>query len=178
MGFSKRIVYPIFITFLVIGFLSCSKYEEPVPFFDGMFLEYGARDIMYIYNFESIENYSYKLVETEKREPLRDKITDFYIDTYGRVYESSNGSFEGKLSPIWIPVNVMEIDDTFDGKYSVSRKDRYRKWDVLVIKAVKFDVEHYFEINTGYLVGVKGKFGMAFEFYLINTNADIPTVEP
>jgi hypothetical protein len=178
MGFSKRIVYPIFIIFLVIGFSGCSKYEEPVPFFDGMFLEYGRRDIMYIYNFESIENYSYKLVKTEKREPLRDKITDFYVDTYGRVYESSDGTFEGDFSFIWIPVNVMEIGDEFDGRYTVSRRDRYRKWDVLVIKAIEFDVEHYFEINTGYLVGVKGKFGMAFEFYLINTNADIPTIEP
>ncbi len=174
--FKKYMPLPIIVIFL-IGFSSCTRYEEPVPFFDGLFLEYGTGLLRNIYNFEELEDYRFKIVETEKLGRLGDLTTDFYVDKYGYVYESSNGSFEGKLSPVWIPVNMMEIGDSFDGKYTVLRKDRYRKWDVLVIKAIEFDVEHYFEINTGYLVGVKGKFGRAFEYFLVKTNADIPFVE-
>jgi hypothetical protein len=46
-----------------------------------------------------------------------------------------------------------------------------------VIENPDIEEEQYFELNTGYLVGVKEKFGMAYEIILINTNADIPTVE-
>jgi hypothetical protein len=67
----------------------------------------------------------------------------------------------------------MKIGDTFDDGYKVLRKDRWKKWEVLVIKNPTYNEEQYFELNTGYLVGVKGR----VEVNLVNTNADIPTVE-
>ncbi len=173
----KKITLLLLIVSLQLTFWHCTKYKEPVPFFDGMFLEYSSGHIQKIYNFQELEDLEFKIIKTEKMKALGDSITNFLVDIYGKVYESSTKGYEGKFSPIWIPVNLMEIGDSFDGKYTVLRRDRYRKWDVLVIKAIEFNVEHYFEINTGYLVGVKGIFGRAFEYFLVNTNADIPVAE-
>ncbi len=46
-----------------------------------------------------------------------------------------------------------------------------------MLKADIVEEERYFELNTGYLVGVKGRFGMSYEIVLVNTNADIPVEE-
>jgi hypothetical protein len=181
MKFAKRIICPIFITSLVIVFLSlisCSKYEETVPFSDGLFLEYNTGGISTIFSFERLENFNYKIIETETRKPLRDKVTELFVDNYGIVYKSSFKDYEGGFSPVWIPIYAMKVGDSYDEGYKVSRKDRWKKWDVMVIKNPIIKEEQYFEINTGYLVGAKGKFGLSYELVLVNTNADIPTVEP
>lgn len=177
MKFSNKVMFPILILSLLIGFLSCNKYEEPTPFSDGLFLEYSAGGIKTIFSFARQENFNYKITETEKRKPLNDKVTELFVDNYGRVYKSSFKDYEGGFSPVWIPVHAMKVGDSYDGGYKLTRKDRWRKWDVMVIKNPDFDEEQYFEKNTGYLVGVKGKFGMSYELVLVNTNADIPEIE-
>jgi len=67
----------------------------------------------------------------------------------------------------------MKIGDEFNEGYKVLREDKWKKWSVLVIKNPIYNEERYFELNTGYLVGVKG----SVEVNLVNTNADIPTIE-
>ncbi len=173
----KQLLFVLLFTFCLTFFLSCTNDNEPAPFFDGLYLKYDANRIQYLYHFKETENYQYTIVKTEQRKPLNDKTTEFHVDTYGKVSKSSNGKFEGKLSPVWIPVKKIEVGDHIDGKYKVLRNEQYKKWNVWVLKTIEFDVEHYFEIMTGYLVGVKGKFGMAFEYYLTSSNADIPEIE-
>lgn len=163
----------LIITSISVLFISaCSKYDEPAPFYDGLLLEYFA-GLKIIYNVHSIENGNYKIIKTEVGEVLGDDIDDIFVDMYGKVYKSSFKDYEGKFSSIWIPVHKMEIGDTFDGGYKVLRKDRWKKWEVLVIKNPMFNEERYFELKTGYLVGVKG----SIEVNLVKTNADIPIIE-
>jgi hypothetical protein len=150
----------------------CTKYKEPAPFFDGLFLEYNYGGMTVIYNVHDIEDRNFKIVKTKIRRG-RNKTIDIFTDAYGKVYESSFKDYEGKFSLIWIPVNKMDIGDTFDDGYKVIRKDKWKKWEVLVVKNPYFNEEQYFELNTGYLVGVKG----SIEVNLVKTNADIPTVE-
>lgn len=163
----------LLITAISVLFISaCSKYDEPVPFYDGLFLEYFA-GLKILYDVHSIENGNYKIIETEVSEVLGDTIRNFFVDIYGKVYKSSSKDYEGKFSSIWIPVHQLKIGDTFDDGYKVLRKDKWRNWEVLVIKNPIYNEEQYFELNTGYLVGVKG----SIEVNLVKTNADIPTVE-
>jgi hypothetical protein len=104
-------------------------------------------------------------------------VIEFFVDNYGRVYKSSVKDYEGEYSPVWIPLHAMKIGDSYDGVYKVARRDQWKKWDVMVVKNPDFDEEQYFELNTGYLVGVKGEFGLSYELVLVNTNANIPTIE-
>jgi hypothetical protein len=178
MKFSEKTMFMIFILSLPMMLLSCNKYEEPVPFSDGLFLEYSIGGEKIIFSFERLENFNYKIIETETRKPLRDKVKELFVDNYGIVYKSSFKDYEGGFSFVWIPIHTMKVGDSYDEGYKVSRKDRWKKWDVMVIKNPDFKEERYFELNTGYLVGAKGKFGRSYELVLVNTNTDIPTVEP
>jgi hypothetical protein len=163
----------LLITAISVLFISaCSKYDEPVPFYDGLFLEYFA-GLKIIYNVHSIKNGNYKIIKTEVGEVLGDDIDDIFVDIYGKVYKSTFKDYEGKFSFIWIPVHQLNIGDTFNNGYKVLRKDKWKKWKVLVVKNPYFNEERYFELNTGYLVGAKGN----IEMNLVKTNADIPTVE-
>ncbi len=174
----KKIILLFLIVSLPLIFSHCTKYKEPVPFFDGLVLEYEIKGKKIIFNAHVLDNKKYKIVKTEKSKVFGDKIKEFFVDAYGRVYKSSFKDYEGGFSPIWIPVYAMEIGDTYDEGYTILRKDKWKKWNVMVIKnPYIIEEEQYFEINTGYLVGVKGIFGRAFEFFLVKTNANIPVVE-
>lgn len=99
------------------------------------------------------------------------------MDVYGRVYKSSFKASEGRFSIIWIPVHKMEIGDTFD-KSIVLKRDRWKKWEVLVIKPNNLPMQKYYEVNTGFLVGIRysgilARGGIG-ELVLRDTNADIP----
>ena len=157
----------------------CTKYKEPVPFRDGLFLEYDVGSNKKItYTFQISNSNQFKITETRKRKVLDDDIEELYVGKYGKVRKSSFKPFEGKFSPVWIPVQKMSIGDTFDGGFLVARKDTWRQWQVLVIKDPRFDAEEYFEINTGYFVGSVTRTAVGTgEFVLISTNADIPTRE-
>ena len=176
MKFPKKIMFMIFILSLPMILLSCNKYEEPVPFSDGLLLEYSISGQKIIFSFERLEDFNYKITRTEIRKPLKDKVREMYVDNYGIVYKSSFKAYEGGFSFVWIPIHSMKVGDSYNEGYKVSRKDRWKKWDVMVIKNPIIKEERYFEINTGYLVGVKGKSRRSYELVLVNTNADIPTI--
>lgn len=157
--------------------LNCTKYNEKAPFFDGLYFEYDIKGKRITYNLYALDNEKYKIIRTEKSKVFGNKIRELFVDVYGKVYKSTYKRYKGKFSPIWIPVHEMEIGNSFDGSNIVARKDKWREWEVLVTKDTVIEEEQYFEFNTGFLVGVKGRLGMSYEVVLVNTNADIPTVE-
>lgn len=174
---NRKIIF-IISTIVLLFLISCTKYDEPAPFFDGLFLEYIEIDSKTIYKMQVLNNGKYRVIQTRKREPLNDDIEELLIDVNGKVYKSSFKDYEGGFPPIWIPAMQMEIGDKFNDGYTVLRKDRWKQWDVLVIKNPLFDEEKYFDINSGFWVGAIGKGSVAkYSAVLVDTNADIPTIE-
>lgn len=155
----------------------CTKYKEEAPFFDGLYLEYKIKNKKIIFTVYMQDNGNYKIVEIEKSKVFGDKVKEMFVDAYGRVYQSSFKDYEGKFSPIWIPVHKMEIGDTFDEGYKIIRNDKWKNWNTIVVKTPDINEEQYFEVNTGYFVGAKGRAGISYEVVLIDTNADIPVAE-
>ncbi len=173
---SKRVLFLGVSLLLILS--NCTKYNEEAPFFNELFLEYDVMGYATIYNVETLDDNQFKITETEKRGPLSDDIEELFVDEYGKVYKSTFKDYEGKFSPIWIPVHEMEIGDTFNNGYKVIRREQWKKWEVFVIQNPLFPEERYFDTNTGYRVGAEGKAKLGrYKAVLINTNADIPTVE-
>jgi hypothetical protein len=115
------------------------------------------------------------VVETETWSALGDSVTEFFIDNYGKVYKSSgDGSYIGAFSPIWIPVNKMEIGDIFDEDHHVMKRMSWKKWDVLVVENTAGSsigkVEDYFDVTTGFKVGTYVNAGGEIEIILMKTN--------
>lgn len=158
--------------------LSCSKYKEPAPFSGGMYLEYKVGTSIETYKILALGSKGFKIVETRQRSPLPDDVEELFVDKYGRVYKSSFEPYEGNFSPIWIPVKKLKIGDTVDGRYLVARKDRWEKWEVLVLKDKFAEAETYFDLSTGFLVGAFAKTPIGPGGYvLVDTNAPIITVD-
>ncbi len=173
----KKSILLFLILPLSMMFSHCTKYKEEAPFFDGLVLEYNAGGISYIYNVQELENSEFKIIEIEKREPLSDKIEELFVNAYGRVFKSTFKDYKGGFSPIWIPVHEIEIGDTIDGRHIAIKKDKWEKWDVMVLKDIAAEAESYYDLNTGYWVGSFAKTAVGVgKIILINTNADIPTV--
>jgi len=159
----------------LLFFSNCTKYKEPVPFFDGLFLEYAGNGRPYlIYEVSVIEGNKFKILRTDRLYKTERGKVELYVDNYGKVYKSSKKRYKGKFSPIWIPVHEMDIGDKFDGRNLVIRRDRWVKWNVLVVKDLPTGAEVYYEINTGFYVGESTR---GTKIILSNTNADIPTIE-
>lgn len=154
----------------------CTKYKEEAPFFDGLFLEYKLR-LRTVYEVDVLDNKNYKITIIEKDKSFGKKTKELFVDTYGKIYKSYIKDSEGDFSPIWIPIHEMDIGSKYNDGFTVIRKDKWKKWDVFVVQNPDIDEEQYFEINTGYLVGVKGHLGKNYEIILNDTNADIPTLE-
>jgi len=170
----KKSLILLLIIFLPLTFLHCTKYKELTPFFDGLFLEYRLGGLRTIYNVHVLANHKFKIIETQKARVLSDDVEELYVDAYGRVNKSSFKPYEGKFSPIWIPVHEMEIGDTFDDGYKVIRTEQWKKWKVLVIKDPVVREERYFDLNTGFWVGSFAKTAVgAGKIVLVNTNADM-----
>ena len=170
-------------TILIIGLLtlllqSCTSYEELAPFFDGLYLEYdwgsGTREI---YNIQISDDDNFKVIETRKRKPLGDKTEEMLVNKNGIVYESTYKKYKDNFSPIWIPVREIKIGDKYDGRKLAERKDKWEKWEVLVVKDIPTGGESYYELETGYWVGGSAKTSVGVgKIVLINTNAVIPTI--
>lgn len=175
----KKITFLLLIVSLPLIFMHCTKYEEEAPFFDGLFLEYRLGGLKIIYEVEVLSNHKFKIVETEKAKVLSDDIEELFVDKYGKVYESSKKRYEGKFSPIWIPVHEIEIGDTISGgDFTAIRTDKWKGWDVLVLKADIVESENYHDLNTGFWVGSFARTAIGSgTVVLVNTNADIPTAE-
>jgi len=178
----NKVLFLLLIIILPLTLINCTKYKEEAPFFDGLVLEYDAMGIPITYELSILENSKFKITKTEKYKVLRDKVEEYYVNTYGKILKSTSKESKGKFSPIWIPVHEMKIGDTFKylegDRFTVLRKEKWEKWDVLVIKNLDFGEERYFDLNTGYWVGLYGKSGRgAVTIVLVNTNADIPVEE-
>lgn len=156
----------------------CSGYKEPAPFKDGMYLEYMHPDgSPESYKIEAIGSKGYKIVETLKGGPVSfDNVKEMFVDIYGMVYKSSFEPYEGGFSPIWIPVNKFKVGDAVPYAYThtrVARKDRWKKWEVLVLEG-DIGGEYYYDLKTGFSVGLRGR---GVEVILVNTNAPGLTVD-
>ncbi len=175
--FNKFLVLLV-ITILPLILLQCTQYNEETPFFNGLFLEYDVGSgYKLIYNIYVLDNNKYKIIETDETGILGKEVEELLVNSFGKVYESSKKSYKGKFSPIWIPVHEIEIGDTIDGRHIAIKKDKWEKWDVMVLKDIAAEAESYYDLNTGYWVGSFAKTAVGVgKIILINTNADIPTV--
>jgi hypothetical protein len=166
---------------IVLMLYNCSKYNAVAPFFDGLTLEYDVSGIKFIYKVYSIEDINYKIVKTEKWTGLGDKTYEYFSDIHGIVYKvtkKASRSYKGGFSPIWISTSEMKIGDTIDGGEKVIERKQWKKWDVLVVKSPNVDQKTYYEINTGFYVGLEGRSrGGRVTIFMTNNNADIPTIE-
>jgi hypothetical protein len=173
----------IFIISLTLLLLHCSEqYKEPAPFFDGLYLEYTFdNNIPEIYNITALGDNRFKIIKkTSWKGVFKDDIKEFFVDAYGRVYKSSSKAYPGGFSPIWIPVYVMQIGDTFGDGYQLVRKDKWQKWNVVVVKCPSSlgEVELYLESSSGFRVGDFVRLGaIETTTVLVNTNAKIPVAE-
>ncbi len=170
----------IFIFFIMLLSSCSNSYKEPAPFFDGLFLEYGLGGPFKVsYTVRDLEDRDgYKIVETYKGGVLNGETEEMLVDAYGRVYKSTNKDYEKSFSHIWIPVHKMEIGDSFKylgDKYTVTKREKWGKWEVMAIKNLDYGYERYYEITTGYWVGSSGE--RSKKIILTHTNADIPTIE-
>jgi hypothetical protein len=174
------LIIPSFICFLLI-FVGCNKYNEEVPFFDNLFLEYDTSPGHYklIYKVNILSDSNYKILKTHTGYKTDAGKTEIYVNKYGKGYKSSESRYEGVFSPIWIPVHEVEIGDTLNEIKVVDRKDKWEKWEVLVVKDTRFTLaEDYYDLNTGYMVGGFARTPRgAGKLVLAKTNADIPTIE-
>lgn len=164
------------ITLIILSLVflfNCSKYKEEAPFFDGLTLEYKWGLMKKVYEVKDIDK-GFRILQTRVSKGLGNKTEEFFVDEYGKVYKSTEKAYVGHFSPMWIPVNKMDVGSEYNDGFTIIKKDRWKIWDVLVSECPMSGEKTYFEANTGYLVGKKGK---GYEIYLINTNADIPTIE-
>ena len=130
------------------------------------------------YEIESVENNKFHVIEKDIPMYFKSDKKEYTLNRWGRVIKKSSGKFTEGFSSIWLPVKKMKIGDNFDDGYTVVRRDRWKKWEVLVVKDSLFGGERYFDINTGFWVGLSVKSGMGgATFVLVDTNADIPVIE-
>jgi hypothetical protein len=178
----------LFLAILTLLLLSCSeRYKEPAPFFDKLHLEYefvyysplaGEGSNKTIYDVQKLDNNHYKIIRVEKGSALKDEIDEFFVDAYGRVYKSSSKDYQGGFSPIWIPAYLMDIGDSVYGDDQVIKRDKWEKWNVVVVRSTFLNQQKYYEIKTGFLVGASAEFaGHTGTEVLVNTNANIPVVQ-
>ncbi|NOY84923.1 MAG: hypothetical protein GXO96_08925 [Nitrospirae bacterium] len=129
----------------------------------------------FTYKIELLGSKDFKVIETIGRGILGNTVTEWSVDTYGKVYKSSgDGSYIGSFSPIWIPVNKMKIGDVFDEDHHVMKRMSWKKWEVLVVEntagASIGKVEDYFDATTGFKVGTYVSAGGEIEIILMKTN--------
>ena len=181
----KNTLILLLLILLPLLLLNCSeKNKEPVPFFDGLYLEYTiGNEVPEIYNITALGNNKFKIIEkTSWKGVLKDEIDEFFVDSYGKVYKSSFKNWEGSFSPVWIPIYLMQIGDTFGKGYQVVRREKWQKWNVVVVRCPLprglAEAEIYLESSTGFVVGKFEKMGaMETTKVLVNTNANIPVAQ-
>ena len=170
----KRILFLILIPTIFI--IHCSKYNELAPLHGDELFEYKYNNIIITFSVHSTDNNGFKITRTEHYRGLNDKTDELLVDKYGVVKKSTSNKYIGKYSPLWIPVNSMNIGDKFNDGFSILRKEKWKDWEVFVIKNPKINEERYFEATYGYFVGAKGKVNRNYELILTNTNAYLPKI--
>ena len=177
---------------------ACSKHDEPVPFFDGLHLKYkvkGARMLGFSNSrriYEVRADHEHFNV-TNYVEGDQEDVREIIVDRSGRIKrKTSFGSIfsslgpnasdaknraKGTFSSLWLPTHVLKIGDRISDSRIV-REEKWRKWEVMVLREPTFRSEMYYHKESGYWVGMKGRaFGTRVQMVLVETNADI-VVDP
>ncbi len=178
-AFMKKIAFFMLSIILLSIMINCSNDNEISPFFDGLVLEYAGNGKPYLtYLVSALEDNKYKILRKDRLYTTKRGEVELFVDSYGKVYKSRKKRYLDRFSPIWIPVHKMKIGDTFDERNYVERRDRWESWEVLVVKDTPTGAESYYDISTGYWVGGVGNTSIgSSKIVLINTNAEIPTIE-
>lgn len=142
-------------------------------------MEYAGNGKPYLtYKVSALEDNKFRILRKDKLYVTKRGEVELFVDSYGKVYASKKKRYLDRFSPIWIPVHEIEIGDTFDKRNYVERKDKWKSWEVLVVKDTPTGAESYYDLHTGYWVGGAGNTSLgSSKIVLINTNADIPTIE-
>jgi hypothetical protein len=162
-----------FASFLLILMVicQCSKSTEKAPFFDGLYLEYKALDTMQRYEFTSVDENEFKLVKDTDYGGGKPDHDEYVVDKYGIVKKADNDGKEGYYSSAWIPVGKLKVGDTFGDGFSIVRTEKWKNWDVLVVKPPFGDVEIYYDNLYGFKLGQAGMSATRkVEFVLTKTN--------
>jgi hypothetical protein len=168
MKMKKRGLTTLLGVLLLLVLSQCSKYKEPAPFFDGLYLEYHGKSSVEKYNITE-DGSNFKVNMVQDFSVLRDEKKEFTVNDHGIRKDS------GEFSNIWISVKELKIGDSFDGGFLVTRLDTWKEWEVMVVKAPLGRQEIFHEMNTGFLVGwTATSVSGTTELVLVDTNADIP----
>lgn len=195
MGSFKKIILLFLIVSVPLIFLHCTKYKEPAPFFDGLYLKYyevfaksrNAENIIWtrdiVYTFKQTDDGSFHIsqkVNTQRSKRLDKKIEtppypqvgeDLTISTKGIVLKGGdNFNFvDGYPSYLWLPLDKRkEGTEVIEVIRKVGDKTRWSGWEVWPVKGMIGDM-HYYDINTGILVGTESLVGN-LKMILIDTN--------
>ena len=201
MGLGERryrgrslIVFSILSLIILTG---CSKYSEPAPFFDGLFLKYktkysgmlGSSEYRSIYEITALTD-GFKVVHYTDFD--KEDIDEMILDPYGKIKEEvSPASFlyalvfssrklkeqlSDKYSDIWLPTSTIDVGDKINGG-TIVRKEHWREWDIMVLSHTIIPIEFYFDVDTGYRVGMKLNDFLRSEQALVETNEEIAVEE-
>lgn len=170
-------------------FLHCTRYKEPAPFFDGLYLKYhevfgkseNPEDIIWTrdieYRFRQLEGSNFhisQVVDTKRDKNLDVKIeptpypqvgADLTIDQQGNVLKGGNNFYFVNGYPVylWLPPDKRKVGtEVITAIRKVEEKTKWKGRDVWPVKGMLGDT-YYYDLNTGFLIGaenLKGKLKM------------------
>jgi hypothetical protein len=193
-GFKKAMSL-FLIVFFSLFFIHCTKYNEPVPFFDGLFLKYheifgnskNTEKIIWIrdieYRFKELENGNFRIiqkVETQRGKVLDKRIEpvpypivgeDLTIDNKGIILKGGdNFNFpNGYPSYLWLPPDKREEGaEIMKVVWKVEKQMKWKSWNVLLVIGMLKD-KRFYDTNTGFLMGTENISGK-LKMILVDTN--------
>jgi len=165
----QKVILAILLSFTLIpiglGLNEHCKYSAKVPFFDGLFLDYGDK-YGDLFKVSIADDMRLKITKTGKSDVFKGSATEYIVNEYGKIEKETRISMSGKIkeksrnigefSSIWLPTNSLSVGDMLpDKRLYVARKDKWRQWEVFVIKdSIISGGEMYYELHTGYLVWI------------------------
>ncbi len=177
--------------------MSCTKYEEPTPFFDGLFLKYHevfgdpeniekiawTREIEY--RFKELDDGNFHIIQeikTQRGKALDKRIEvvpypkageDLTIDRTGKVIKGGDFTnfVRGYPSYLWLPLEEMRKGvEIIEGIWKVGGEARWRGCDALLVEGTLKD-KRYYDVKTGVLLGVENVTGK-LRMFLVDTNME------
>lgn len=193
MKIFKNIVF----IFLIVFFISCTEYNEPAPFFDGLFLRYHevfgdpkdkekilwTREIEY--QFKELKNGNFHIIQKVKTQrgkaldkgiepvPYPEAGENLTIDREGKVVKGGDfmNFVKGYPSYFWLPPEKRKDGgEIIEGIWKVKGRVRWRSCNALLVEGILKD-KRYYDINTGILLGVENATGK-LKMILVDTNLE------
>jgi hypothetical protein len=157
------LIFPFYIILVLIG---CGGNGKPVEQKE-LYLEYqiGMTGVCRIL-FEMTEGKYYKVTFDPPDCSLRPegyrKGKELFVDKNLQPRDGGLLTW-GEAVFIWLPENKRKVGShlTAGGHFEVSRREKWREWEVAVVDAVVGILKGtwYYDIETGYLVGMEKEFG-------------------